>query len=117
MFHPARPRLRWSSEANWRARLYGSVKPVETVPISPIRSVPTASADSSVNGSKWLTQAFAPGVGPSTPSARNTESNAAASAVGQPLEVRQRMSDRFATGRCGDGATPPRGGRRPSGRG
>ena len=51
MFQPARPPLRWSSEANSRARLYGSVYVVEAVAIRPIRSVAAASADSQVNGS------------------------------------------------------------------
>ena len=46
MFQPARPLLRWSSEANSRARLYGSLYVVEAVAISPIRSVAAAIADS-----------------------------------------------------------------------
>ena len=35
-FHAARPRLIWSSEANWRAMLYGSLKLVLAVPPSPM---------------------------------------------------------------------------------
>lgn len=52
MFQPARPPLRWSSEANFRATWKGSLKVVETVAISPMCSVATASAESRVSGSK-----------------------------------------------------------------
>ena len=44
-FQPARPLLRRSSDANWRARLKGSVKLADAVAISPMLLVAAASAD------------------------------------------------------------------------
>ena len=52
MFQPTRPSLRWSSEANCRARLYGSLYVVEEVPMTPIRSV--AAADAGVLGDEAI---------------------------------------------------------------
>ena len=57
-FHPARPLLRWSSEANLRAMMYGCSNVVDAVAISPSRSVTTASAGSSVSGSNEVTVAL-----------------------------------------------------------
>jgi hypothetical protein len=45
MFQPARPPLMWSSEVNQRARLYGSLKPVDAVAISPMWLVTPASGE------------------------------------------------------------------------
>ena len=51
MFQPARPPLTWSTDANLRARLYGSLYVDDTVAISPIRLVCCDSAVSRVSGS------------------------------------------------------------------
>ncbi len=50
-FQPARPPLTWSTLANRRARLYGSLYVVDAVAISPIREVAAAIAVSSTVGS------------------------------------------------------------------
>lgn len=50
-FHAARPSLRWSSEASFRATWYGSLYVVDTVAASPMCSVRCESAPSSVKGS------------------------------------------------------------------
>jgi hypothetical protein len=52
MFHPARPLLTWSREANRRARLYGELYEVDAVAMSPMRSVTPANTVSSVRGSR-----------------------------------------------------------------
>ena len=80
MFQPARPLLRWSSEANSRARLYGSEYVVEAVPIRPIRSVTAAIADIQVNGSSRNREAYRMLSASDGPSAKNTASSFAASA-------------------------------------
>jgi hypothetical protein len=76
-----RPALRWSSEEKYRARLYGSVRVVETVPMSPMCSVVAASAESSVSGSKLRAALCRMSGKAATPSARKTESNRPRSAV------------------------------------
>ena len=81
MFQPARPSLTWSSDANLRARLYGSLNVVDAVPMSPIRWVAIAIAVSSTVGSsergaRWRTRSASTG-----PSARNTASKPAFSAI------------------------------------
>jgi len=54
MFHPARPSLMWSSDANARARVNGWLYPVDAVAMRPIRSVTAAIAASRVIGSKTV---------------------------------------------------------------
>ena len=81
MFQPARPPERWSSEANFRARWYGSLYVVDAVAISPMWTVDAASADSSVSGSKWLWELCFTLPHNATPSARNSESSLPRSAV------------------------------------
>ena len=84
-FQPARPPLRRSSEANFRATWNGSLKLVLAVATSPIRSVTVARADRSVSGSKvaarelWLSAWTARSRTPFE-SARNMVSNLARSA-------------------------------------
>jgi hypothetical protein len=53
-FQPARPRLMWSSEAKRRATLNGELYVELSVPTSPMCRVWTATADSSVSGSRRL---------------------------------------------------------------
>ena len=82
MFHPARPPEMWSRPAKRRATSKGCPYVVDAVAMSPIRSVDAASAASSVSGSRRL----APERRRTSPmsasaSARNTESNFAASAI------------------------------------
>jgi len=80
MFQPARPLLSRSSEANFRARLYGSSKVVVAVAIRPIRSVTTAMAVSRSVGSGVSAGRRATSQS-SGPSAKNTESRRPRSAV------------------------------------
>ena len=65
MFQPARPWLRWSSEANLRATWKGKLKLVEAVAMRPMLRVTADSAASRVMGSKlatyWATRPTASG--------------------------------------------------------
>lgn len=53
-FHPARPRLMWSREANRRATLNGELYVVLSVPTRPMWRVCVATAESRVSGSSRL---------------------------------------------------------------
>lgn len=81
MFQPARPPLRWSREANFRAVWKGSLKVVETVAIRPMRSVTVARADSSVSGSKPPSALCLTLPHRASPSAKKIESSLPRSAV------------------------------------
>ncbi len=88
MFQAARPALRWSIEANFRAMWKGSLYVVDAVAARPMCVVCTARADSSVSGSNWRkrpqrlnSSALRYGVRMPTPSATKNMSNLPRSAV------------------------------------
>ena len=106
MFQPARPREMWSSDAIWRATLYGWLNDVDTEPMRPMWLVRAASADSRVTGSR-------PGSGwfgsVETPSARKIVWIFAASAAAVRSAYRSRSTTSSAR-LCGFRqvrATPP----------
>nr|WP_255359409.1 hypothetical protein [Frondihabitans sp. PAMC 28766] len=53
MFQPMRPRVRWSSVANWRAGRYGLSNVVDAVQMMPMCSVAWASVDAATTGSSF----------------------------------------------------------------
>src|SRR5262245_2148057 len=74
-FQAARPRVRWSIEANVRATWYGSPKLVETVAPRPMCRVEAESAEMSVVGSKrQRNEGWSPG-SMTSPSETNKRSN------------------------------------------
>ena len=80
-FSATRPWLMWSTEAKRRARLNGSLKVVEAVPIKPTCSVTAASAVSSTVGSRDWNGCSGAGPDNATPSERKTASKVPRSAI------------------------------------
>ena len=111
-FQPARPPLTWSSEANRRARLYGSLYVVDAVAISPIRSV--AAGERGQQHGRLQRAGRPPADVPDQHRAsrrrRSSRACRARRSRGQLLVVRD--VERARTGRSPAAATTLRGGRR-----